>query len=152
MKRFISLRVEALKLDNLAGLCDETIAVAVPKSPSLGTLGNVRMNNLDAANKKLKLLLNQQHASALTPKIKEADRQRDTTPVTAEAEADETALRADDVGSLRATTPQTHQLSLGKDFSVTYKNNTHVGTAEVTIHGKGAYKGQKTVTFNITRV
>jgi hypothetical protein len=334
----------------LAGLCDETIAVAVPKSPSLGTLGNVRMNNLDAANKKLKLLLNQQHASALTPKIKEADRQRDAdfaeikrtaataakssiaevaaagatllellrpfwnigheplasqttqinilmerynatpaagaavttlrltdvvnrlsagnmslyilynerleamaeaegpsatsvkqtvvtdynsfcdvieqtldalpsdplqllfkemndlrrkyihhlpkdlgegehtvvepigtqtytgkpitvvptvyyrdaTPVTAEAEADETALRAtDETGSLhatphqlsvRATTPQTHQLSLGKDFSVTYKNNVKVGTAELTIHGKGAYKGQKTVTFNIARV
>ena len=30
MKKFISLRVEHPKLDNLAGLCDETIAVAVP--------------------------------------------------------------------------------------------------------------------------
>jgi hypothetical protein len=45
----------------------------------------------------------------------------------------------------------TVELSLGKDFAVTYKNNTNVGTAELTIHGKGAYKGQKTVTFNIAR-
>ncbi|MDR2449537.1 MAG: DUF6261 family protein [Prevotellaceae bacterium] len=46
---------------------------------------------------------------------------------------------------------QTVQLSLGDDFSVTYKNNVNVGTAEVTIHGKGNYKGQKTVTFHIAR-
>jgi hypothetical protein len=46
---------------------------------------------------------------------------------------------------------ETVQLSLGADFAVTYKNNVHVGTAELTIHGKGAYKGQKTVTFNIAR-
>jgi hypothetical protein len=42
-------------------------------------------------------------------------------------------------------------LSLGTDFDVTYKNNINVGTAELTIHGKGAYKGQFTVTFNIAR-
>jgi hypothetical protein len=85
MKKFISLRVETLKLNNLAGLCDETIVAAVPQSPALGTLGNTRLNSLDAVNKTLKSLLNQQHASALT------------------------------------------------------------------LHGKGAYKGQKTVTFNIAR-
>ncbi|MDR0728735.1 MAG: DUF6261 family protein [Prevotellaceae bacterium] len=45
----------------------------------------------------------------------------------------------------------TEELSLGKDFTVTYKNNTDVGTALLTIHGKGAYKGQFTVTFNIAR-
>jgi hypothetical protein len=45
----------------------------------------------------------------------------------------------------------TLNLSLGKDFSVTYKNNTNVGMAELTIHGKGAYKGQKSTTFNIAR-
>jgi hypothetical protein len=45
----------------------------------------------------------------------------------------------------------TVQLSLGADFTVTYKNNIKVGTAELTIHGKGAYKGQFTVTFNIAR-
>jgi hypothetical protein len=69
---------------------------------------------------------------------------RDVTPVTATADAT--------AGALHAATPKTHQLSLGKDFSVTYKNNINVGTAELTIHGKGAYKGQKTVTFNIARI
>lgn len=37
------------------------------------------------------------------------------------------------------------------DFSVTYRNNVNVGTATLILHGKGAYKGQKIVTFNIAR-
>jgi hypothetical protein len=45
----------------------------------------------------------------------------------------------------------TEKLSLGKDFEVTYKNNKEVGTAELTIHGKGNYKGLFTVKFNIAR-
>jgi hypothetical protein len=45
----------------------------------------------------------------------------------------------------------TENLALGKDFDVTYKNNTDVGMAELTIHGKGAYKGTKTATFHIAR-
>jgi hypothetical protein len=45
----------------------------------------------------------------------------------------------------------TTELVFAKDFSLTYKNNINVGTAEVTLHGKGAYKGRKTVTFNIAR-
>jgi hypothetical protein len=40
-------------------------------------------------------------------------------------------------------------LVFAKDFSLTYKDNDRVGTAEVVIHGKGAYKGTKAVTFNI---
>jgi hypothetical protein len=40
-------------------------------------------------------------------------------------------------------------LVFAKDFSVTYKNNVKAGMAELTIHGKGAYKGQITVTFII---
>ncbi|MDR3261023.1 MAG: hypothetical protein LBT78_04225 [Tannerella sp.] len=36
-----------------------------------------------------------------------------------------------------------------KDFTVTYRKNIEVGTADLIIHGKGAYKGTKTVTFNI---
>ena len=314
MKKFVSLRVDALKLDNLAGLCDETIAVAIPKSPSLGTLGNARMNSLDADNKMLKALLKQQHASALTPEINKLDKQRDadlneikrtvataaksSTPATAaaghtllgllkpfwdigkeplasqttqiriieeryNANPDATpaaatlgiadlvtrlfvenmslyalynerleamsgaelpsatsvkqtvvkaydnfcdvvvqtldALPSDplqvlfnemndlrrkyvhhlpkDIGAgdncvvepiatqqytEKAVTPipkayyreedkPVVELVFAKDFSVTYKNNVKVGTAEVTLHGKGAYKGQKTVTFNIAR-
>ncbi|MDR3235659.1 MAG: DUF6261 family protein [Prevotellaceae bacterium] len=45
----------------------------------------------------------------------------------------------------------TVELVFAKDFDVTYKNNTDVGTADLTIHGKGAYKGQKLTTFNIAR-
>jgi hypothetical protein len=43
----------------------------------------------------------------------------------------------------------TVELVFAKDFSVTYKNNVKEGMAEVTLHGKGDYKGQKTATFNI---
>jgi hypothetical protein len=45
----------------------------------------------------------------------------------------------------------TVELVFAKDFSVTYKNNVKIGMAELTIHGKGNYKGQKTTTFNIAR-
>jgi hypothetical protein len=41
------------------------------------------------------------------------------------------------------------ELVFATDFTVTYKNNTEVGTAEVILHGKGGYKGKKVVTFNI---
>ena len=40
-------------------------------------------------------------------------------------------------------------LVFAKDFSVTYRNNVNAGTASLTLHGKGAYKGRKTVTFYI---
>jgi hypothetical protein len=43
----------------------------------------------------------------------------------------------------------TVELVFSKDFNVTYKDNTEVGTATLIIHGKGAYRGTKTVTFNI---
>jgi hypothetical protein len=45
----------------------------------------------------------------------------------------------------------TVELVFATDFTVTYKNNTEVGTANLVIHGKGKYRGQKTVTFNIAR-
>ena len=36
------------------------------------------------------------------------------------------------------------------DYTLTYQNNTNVGTATVTIMGKGNYQGSTTVTFQIT--
>jgi hypothetical protein len=45
----------------------------------------------------------------------------------------------------------TVRLSMGKDFVVSYKNNDYVGMAEAIIHGKGDYKGSKSVTFMIAR-
>jgi hypothetical protein len=46
----------------------------------------------------------------------------------------------------------TVELVFTRDFTVTYKNNVEVGMAEVTIHGKGNYKGKITALFNIARV
>ena len=43
------------------------------------------------------------------------------------------------------------QLTLNKDYTISYKNNTNVGTASVTVTGIGAYSGVKTVTFRIKR-
>jgi hypothetical protein len=54
-------------------------------------------------------------------------------------------------GYYREDGKPTVELTFAQDFWVTYKNNTDVGTADLTIHGKGAYSGQKTVTFNIAR-
>jgi hypothetical protein len=56
--------------------------------------------------------------------------------------------------------PEVHYVQEGKptvelvfsvDFTVTYKENVNVGDAELIIHGKGKYKGAKTITFNIER-
>jgi hypothetical protein len=44
---------------------------------------------------------------------------------------------------------QTVKLVFAKDFTVTYRNNVKVGTAELILHGKGGYRGSKIVTFNI---
>jgi hypothetical protein len=56
--------------------------------------------------------------------------------------------------------PEVHYIEEGKpakeltftvDFTLTYRDNVKVGTAEMIIHGKGGYRGQKIVTFNIAR-
>jgi hypothetical protein len=55
------------------------------------------------------------------------------------------------VPDVRYTAPNgdVEQLSLGKDFYLTYKNNRNPGTASLYIHGKGLYKGKTMMTFNI---
>ena len=42
-------------------------------------------------------------------------------------------------------------LKLDRDYTLTYQNNTKIGTARVIIRGKGNYTGSKTVTFKIKR-
>jgi hypothetical protein len=42
------------------------------------------------------------------------------------------------------------KLVFTKDYELSYKNNTHPGTATITIHGKGRFYGQAIITFNIT--
>jgi hypothetical protein len=41
------------------------------------------------------------------------------------------------------------ELVFAKDFTLSYKNNQNTGNAEIIIHGKGAYRGRKSVTFFI---
>jgi hypothetical protein len=45
----------------------------------------------------------------------------------------------------------TKTLKAGTDYTVAYKNNTNVGTATVTVTGKGSYTGTKSATFKITQ-
>jgi hypothetical protein len=42
------------------------------------------------------------------------------------------------------------KLVSGTDYKVTYKNNTNVGTATITVTGKGNYSGTLTKTFKVT--
>ena len=42
-------------------------------------------------------------------------------------------------------------LKLNTDYQVSYKNNKDVGTATITITGKGNYSGKKIVTFKIVK-
>ena len=43
-----------------------------------------------------------------------------------------------------------HGLFFTVDYELSYHDNNAPGTASVTLHGKGAFKGKKTVSFNIT--
>ena len=45
----------------------------------------------------------------------------------------------------------TKRLVKGTDYTVSYKNNTNVGTATVTITGKGSYSGSTSKTFTIAK-
>lgn len=42
-----------------------------------------------------------------------------------------------------------YRLCQGVDYTLSYENNVNIGTAKVTVTGKGAYSGTKTVEFNI---
>ncbi len=42
-----------------------------------------------------------------------------------------------------------YKLVKGTDYTISYKNNTEVGKATITIKGKGDYTGTKTLSFNI---
>jgi hypothetical protein len=44
---------------------------------------------------------------------------------------------------------QAVKLVFAKDFTVAYRNNVAVGTASLVIYGKGRYRGNRIITFNI---
>jgi hypothetical protein len=77
MTRFIALSVSNLRLDDLAGLASETIAVANPQTPALGAVGTAKLQVLITVNGTFVSLLNKNRASLLTPQIEEKDRERD---------------------------------------------------------------------------
>jgi hypothetical protein len=41
------------------------------------------------------------------------------------------------------------KLVFAKDYAITYKHNNKIGNAELIVHGKGGYRGQKLITFKI---
>ena len=45
-----------------------------------------------------------------------------------------------------------YNLTNGKDFTLSYNNNTNAGTATVTVHGKGLFTGTKSCTFKLVPV
>jgi hypothetical protein len=53
--------------------------------------------------------------------------------------------------ALFVTPKGTVALELGKDYNLSFRDNTEVGNARCILTGKGAYRGAKTVTFIIAR-
>ncbi|MDR3350439.1 MAG: DUF6261 family protein [Prevotellaceae bacterium] len=77
MKKFITLRVSHLRLDDIGGLVSETIALITPQTAVIGVVAAAKFQTLASMNTTLHELMNKQRASALTPQIKEKDAQRD---------------------------------------------------------------------------
>jgi hypothetical protein len=49
------------------------------------------------------------------------------------------------------TPPRKEALVFATDYTLSYKNNIRTGNASLIVHGKGKYKGQKTITFMIVK-
>jgi hypothetical protein len=49
------------------------------------------------------------------------------------------------------TDTELRELVFSQDFTVTYRNNTKVGEAQLFVHGKGKYTGRYNTTFHIAR-
>ena len=77
MKRFITLNVPRLKLDDLAGLTSETLAVAAVQTSYLGVVGLSKYQTLNSVCTNFLSLLHPQRGSDLTGQIREKDRERD---------------------------------------------------------------------------
>jgi hypothetical protein len=45
-----------------------------------------------------------------------------------------------------------HELIFAFDYDLTYHDNDHPGNAYINFHGKGTWKGKKTVSFNIVAI
>jgi hypothetical protein len=76
-KRLSSLHVSHLTLNNLVGLCGETIVFAQPHYGSLGTLGQSVFNRLKGKTDELMTLVDQSRKNPLTEQLTELDKKRD---------------------------------------------------------------------------
>jgi hypothetical protein len=74
MEKFVTLNVQHLRLENLSGLCFETVELATPQIAILDAVGVVRLQQLTAASDILASLLDQERSSILTPEIAAEDR------------------------------------------------------------------------------
>jgi hypothetical protein len=77
MKKFITLHISHLQLDDLAGLTAETLRIAPADPILLGEVGMSKRQALDAATSEFVTLMNKERKSLLTPKIAEEDKRRD---------------------------------------------------------------------------
>lgn len=73
---------------------------------------------------------------------------KDISKVTVETIANQ-VYAGEPVIVLPKVTYEGENLVFARDYEVSYKNNNRPGTATLTIHGKGAFKGTFVTTFNI---
>jgi hypothetical protein len=76
MKKFISLKVSHLRLDDLAGLVSESIVIADQQKDALGSVITAKLGELGTANYNFRQWLNVRRSSALTLQIANLDKER----------------------------------------------------------------------------
>lgn len=77
MQKFVTLRTHALKIDNLSGLCSETVTYASGQKTVLGELATARLTTLDTDLAALRARMDINRKSPLTVQIDAFDKQRD---------------------------------------------------------------------------
>ncbi|MDR0729797.1 MAG: DUF6261 family protein [Prevotellaceae bacterium] len=77
MKKFITLKVSNLRLDDIGGLISETVTLVTPQTSVIGVVAAAKLQILTTSNILFHEYMNKQFASLLTPQIKEKDRVRD---------------------------------------------------------------------------
>jgi hypothetical protein len=77
MAIFISVRADHLSVEDLAGLCRETVDLATGHETALGALGATLLNTLRTAAETLAARLRLKHKSPLTAQIETKDKERD---------------------------------------------------------------------------
>ncbi|MDR0728984.1 MAG: DUF6261 family protein [Prevotellaceae bacterium] len=74
MAKFITLKAQNLRLNDLGGLVSETINLSTPQIAIIGVVAAAKLQSLTTLNTTFHALMNKQFASLLTPPIQECDR------------------------------------------------------------------------------